>query len=438
MMRSTACPDSSDELKRRDSSIAPALRDNRMCRALSWQSETPLDQYTFHGLRACMLAYAFYDTDSRIIRYAEALVDAGAKVDAIVLGREGQEREQTIRGVHIHRIWRRRRNETGRFSYLFRLIGFFLRSMGAIARLHLRHRYDLVHIHSVPDFEVFAAVIPKLLGAKLILDIHDIVPEFYAAKFGVNANSTAFQALLFIERISAAFAHHVIASNDLWLEKLAARSVATAKCTVLINFPETCVFHPNLRNRSADGKFVLIYPGTLNWHQGVDVALRAVAIAAKQLPSLELHIYGEGSEKANLIRMVDELNLGDRVLLKPPLPREQIAVIMANADAGVVPKRNDAFGGEAFSTKILEFMALGVPVLAAETRIDRYYFDSSLVRFFQPDDPASLAVAILDAHAHPMELEAQTSNALAFATAHSWKRRRNDYLRLVAKLVQSN
>lgn len=68
------------------------------------------------------------------------------------------------------------------------------------------------------------------------------------------------------------------------------------------------------------------------------------------------------------------LQLSDRILIKPPYPLREIAFVMANADLGVVPKRNDSFGGEAFSTKILEFMALGIPVVVADTKIDKCYF----------------------------------------------------------------
>src|SRR5579872_5282712 len=136
-------------------------------------------------MKACMLAYTFYDADNRVRRYAEALVRRGDHVDAIALAREGQPAFEIIQGVRVYRIQTRRIAETGPFSYLIKLLLFFVRSAWFITAQHMHEPYQLIHVHSVPDFEVFATLIPRLTGARIILDIHDIVPEFYASKFKV-------------------------------------------------------------------------------------------------------------------------------------------------------------------------------------------------------------------------------------------------------------
>jgi glycosyltransferase involved in cell wall biosynthesis len=336
----------------------------------------------------------------------------------------------------VLRVQRREKNERGKLSYLARVGAFFARSMFVLTREQLRRRYDIVHVHSVPDFEVFAALVPKLGGAKLILDIHDIVPEFYAAKFGVAEGSAVVRALKLAERWSTGFADHVIVANDIWLEKIANRAVRREKCSAFINFPDTTVFRTGLRTRKAhDGEFVMHYPGTLNWHQGLDIAIRAFAIAQRSAPDLRFHIHGEGSAKPALRALVDELGLADRVHLHAPLPLRAIAGVMAQADLGVVPKRNDPFGGEAFSTKILEFMALGVPVVVARTRIDQHYFDDSLVRFFEPGDEHDLARAMLDAVRDRTRSAELAARAQAFARTHNWGERQGLYLDIVRRLV---
>jgi len=387
-------------------------------------------------LRACMLAYTFYETDGRVMRYAETLTKEGVIVEAIVLRRDGQPVEEIINGVKVLRIQRRLKNETGKYSYLARILKFFFRSMIEITRRHLKEPYDIIHVHSVPDFEVFAAFIPKLLGAKIILDIHDIVPEFYAAKFNVSQKSLVFWVLKLVEKFSASFANHVIIANDLWLEKITARSITKDRCSSFINYPDLSVFNVNLKTDRTNGKFIMMYPGTLNWHQGLDIAVNAFAIAKENVPNIELHIYGEGSSKAELQKQIAELQLTDKVFLRSPLPLREIASVMANADLGIVPKRNDSFGGDAFSTKILEFMALGVPVIVADTRIDKHYFNESLVRFFKSGDEKDLARVMLDVY-HNHELNNQiASQALTFAYQHSWEMRKGDYLALIERLTQ--
>ena len=125
----------------------------------------------------CMLAYTFYETDNRVIRYAESLAKRGDRVDVISLCQGGQPFYEKINGVHVYRIQRRVLDETKKRGYLKKLIKFLVKSAIYVTRRHFRCKYDLIHIHSVPDFEVFAALIPKIMGTKLILDIHDIVPR---------------------------------------------------------------------------------------------------------------------------------------------------------------------------------------------------------------------------------------------------------------------
>ena len=386
-------------------------------------------------INACMLAYTFYENDGRVIRYAEALADEGARVDAIVLRREGLPAEEMMNGVRVLRIQGREKNERGKSAYLLRVLRFFFNSMVEITRRHAERPYDLIHVHSVPDFEVFAAFVPKLLGAKVVLDIHDIVPEFYAAKFKVSEQSLVFAALKRAERWSAGFADHVIVANDLWLGKITARSSRVDKCSAMINYPDAGIFDPRLRQRADDGRFVVVYPGTLNWHQGLDLAITAFAKVRDQAPTMELHIYGEGPAKPQLQLLVADLGLGARVKLLPPLPIREIAAVMANADLGVVPKRNDAFGGDAFSTKTLEFMSLGVPLVVADTRVDRFYFDDSLVRFFRAGDTDDLARALLDAWRDRQRSAEISVRARAFAARNSWAEKKGDYLDIVGRLL---
>ncbi len=176
-------------------------------------------------MKVCMVAYAFYETDNRVRRYAEALAKRGDYVEAVSLRREGLPAFEVINGVRVHRIQPRQINEKGKFTHVSRLIQFFLRSMAFLTKSHLKERYDLIHVHSVPDFEVFAALFAKLGGAKVILDIHDIMPEFYVSKFNSTHDSLAFKILLTIERLSTRFADHVIAANHIWGDRLVTRSV---------------------------------------------------------------------------------------------------------------------------------------------------------------------------------------------------------------------
>lgn len=404
--------------------------------AVFWPSEyTKTGNARRKKRHICMMAYSFYESDNRIMRYADALAERGDDVEVIALQNEGTDAFERIRNVNVYRIQKRLINEKNKLTYLTRLLTFLLKSMVTITKKHYVNPYDAIHIHSVPDFEVFAAWIPKIKGAGIILDIHDIVPEFYASKFGTGKDSIIFKALVSLERLSIKFSNHVIISNHLWYKTLTARSVDQNKCTTVMNYPDEAIFYPRLVERT-DNKFIMIYPGTLGWHQGLDVAIKAFARIKDQAPQAEFHIYGRGTEKENLSSLIDNLSLKDRVFLKDPKPIDQIAQVMAGADLGIVPKRNDPFGGEAFSTKILEFMSLGIPVIVSRTKIDSFYFNDSVVQFFEPDNDEDLAKAmllIINSEEHRSRLK---ENTRLFVEDFKWSKKKDEYFRLVDSVIK--
>lgn len=385
-------------------------------------------------MNTCMITYSFYESDTRVMRYAEALARRGDRVDVIALRRPGQATGEIVDGVNVFRIQQRPADANGKVCYAGRVLLFFVRAMWLVSWKHLRESYKLIHVHSVPDFLVFAAWLPKLMGAKVILDVHDLLPEFYASKYGVSIDSLTFRALTAVERVSAAFAHHVIAANDLWQDRLVSRGIPWQKCSSMVNVPDEAVFRRRGRTRS-DSKFIILYPGTLNWHQGVDIAIRAFARVAKDVPQAEFHIYGEGPCKPFLRHLIEELDLQDRVRLNGFIPSREIAGVIENADLGVVPKRKDGFGDEAFSTKIMEFMALGVPVIIPDARVDRYYFTDEIARFFRGGDEKDLAEAMLSLIQQPSLRNQFVNNALEFVARNNWGLMKVDYLALVDSLT---
>jgi glycosyltransferase involved in cell wall biosynthesis len=386
-------------------------------------------------LRVCHVAYTFYEADNRVIRYAREMAARGHVVDVIALRRSDVPLIETIDGVRVIRIQRRSVNESKAGAYLAKLVWFFTKASAVLTALHIKRRYDVVHVHNVPDFLVFSALIPKLTGARIILDIHDIVPELYKGKFGITEQSGTFRALLGVERASCSFADHVIVANDLWRETLLHRS--TERCTSILNYPDVSLFKPLDRSQRNHGApFVFLYPGSLNHHQGVDVAIRAFALAKGEMPDAQFHVYGHGPARPMLEQLVQELQLQERVKIMDRVPIQDMARIIASANVGVVPKRADGFGNEAFSTKILEFMASGVPVIVSRTRVDEHHFNSTLVRFFTPGDERDLAAAMVELYRNTGDAQARAESARTFAHLHSWQRHGGEYRRLVESLVR--
>jgi len=388
--------------------------------------------------RVCMVAYSSYKNDARITRYAEALVERGDHVDVLALqSRLETSRFERIGGVNVFRLQARfGKRQKSRLGYLFPSLKFLARSSWWLMRQHLRQPYDVIHVHNVPDFLVFAAAFPKLLGCKVILDIHDILPEFYGSKFSANGGR-AVSLLRFVERVSSRVADHVIISNDLWFEKYRTRTGANGKCSVLINNVDPTMFRPLPRTRN-DDRLIVLFPGGLQWHQGLDIAIRAFRRVVAEMPNAELHIYGDGDMKPTLVQLTNELGLNRHVKFFDPRPVREIAEIMANADLGIVPKRADSFGNEAYSTKIMEFMSVGVPVAVSNTRIDRFYFNDSVVRFFESGNEESLAKAVIELLRDGELRKRLAARASEYAARNSWMLRKHDYFKILNALTERN
>jgi len=263
------------------------------------------------------------------------------------------------------------------------------------------------------------------------LDIRDILPEFYASKFGVSDTSIGFRFLCAAERLCAKFASHVIVANHAWQERLLSRSVKPGKCSVMLNVPDRSIFVRRADNKSARDRFLLLYHGTLNWHQGLDLAVRAFAQIEGLAPETDFHIYGDGPAKLDLLTLIEQLHLENRVVLHEPKPLREISAVIETAKLGIVPKRKDNFGNEAFSTKTLEFMAMGVPVIVSDTKVDRYYLNDSVVQFFRGDDEDDLARCMLDLILHPEKRLALAERAAEFAANKDWALQKQEYLALV-------
>jgi glycosyltransferase involved in cell wall biosynthesis len=388
--------------------------------------------------KICMVTYSNYENDSRVRRYAESLAKRGDLVDVIAITNKNDPLEaKEICGVNVLLIQRRENNERGKWSYMWRLMRFLIVSSRLLTRRHREQRYDLIHVHNVPDFLIYAAWYPKLTGARLILDIHDLVPELFANKFLEKQTGLYVRCIKIIEKACTSFADHIIIANHLWEKTLVSRAVRPSKCSVFLNHIDTSIFYRRQRTRN-DNKFVMVFPGSWQWHQGLDIAIEALALLKDKVPEAELHLYGGGGgagTQESLASLAKRLGLDGRVKFCGDVSMGDIAEALANADIGIVPKRADSFGNEAYSTKIMEYMSQGLPVVASRTKIDTFYFDDSTIRFFPSGDSQAMADAILDVKENPVLRASLVENGLQYARSNGWDTRRRAYCDLVDSLA---
>jgi glycosyltransferase involved in cell wall biosynthesis len=136
-----------------------------------------------------------------------------------------------------------------------------------------------------------------------------------------------------------------------------------------------------------------------------------------------------------LLQLAESLGVGGSVKIFEGVPIDQMPGVIANADLGVVPKRADSFGNTAYSTKIMEFMSQGVPIVVSRTKIDSYYFDDDTVRFFPSGDIEAMANAMVEVIENKTLRNNLVRRGFEYVKLNNWDVCKKNYLALVDSLV---
>ncbi len=372
--------------------------------------------------KVCMVVFSPYPDDPRVRRDAEALERRGMEVDVVCLREPGEPASEVVNGVNVQRMPVRRKR-AGKLRYIYQYASFIGLAAAYLARHAPSRRWDVVHTHNMPDFIVAAAAVPKLMGAKVILDLHDPMPEVYMSKYGLAEDHPAIRGLLGIERWAVNYADHCITANEAFRVLFVSRGCPVERMGVVLNSPDESVFGdwPEPRPRiEGEGPFRLMYHGTIVERHGLDSLLEAVAALRAEGRPVELAVYGEGDFVPEFLRRRDGLGLAGIVDYRGRVPLEEIARVIPEADLGVIPNKRYRFTELNLPTRILEFLSKAVPVVAPDTRGVRDYFDDGTLFFFEPGDVSSLTQAMRRAMDDPEGRRAVLERGRAVALRHTW------------------
>ena len=382
-------------------------------------------------MKVCMLAYAHYINDARIKSYVRTLEDEGHQVDVIALQADG---EPAVEGRPAGTIFRVMRKYQGQSTlmYVWSYLKFFLKSSLLLARRSFRHRYDVVHVHNMPNALVFAAIIPKIFGAKLMLDVHDLMTVNYMAKFNAGENDLPVKVLKVEQRLSAMFADHVFCADHNQQDYLVEHcGVAEPKITVLMNLPNVELFKSTPLEKKSEA-FRIVYHGTIAHRLGIDLIVQAMARVVARVPA-ELWIYGSGDYLPEALALSSQLGLDGKVhFSRTFFPVEQIPEIVSGMDLGIIGnRRNLACDRYMLPVKLLEYVYLGVPVVAPRLVVISRYFDDTMVRYYEPENVEQMADSIVELFHDQKDRERLARMASTFYEKHNIKAQADQYLDLL-------
>ena len=398
--------------------------------------------HTLAGKRMAVVSFSPFPGDPRPRRAAEAFAEAGMTVDVICLKQGEASRKETFKGIKIYRIGIEK-TRNSKLGYVFQYCLFILIAFVTLTLRFPIRRYHIVHVHNMPDVLVFAALVPKLFGAKVILDLHDPMPELMRTIFNAGKDSRAVRITEVFEKWSIAFADMVLTVNRTCEELFASRSGGASKISVVMNTPDEHIFKYSFVNPEAtyvsraDKPFVIMYHGTMVERNGLDLAVEALAKVRCSVPGAVLRVYGSRTPYLDsVLHRLPEKGLETAVQYLGPRKLEELVQAIEECDVGVIPNKRSIFTEINTPTRIFEYLALGKPVVAPRARGIEAYFNRDSLVLFELGDVDDLATKLSWVAIQPREALETTKRGQVIYQQHLWSREKEKLLELTTALLQ--
>jgi glycosyltransferase involved in cell wall biosynthesis len=387
--------------------------------------------------RACIIRQLPYLQDLLVRREAEALRDDGFKVHVICLRLPDDQAEEVVEGVRVHRLTVTQRKGSAAL-YVFKYVLFFLLAAIRVTALHLRERLSVIQVNTMPDFLVFATLIPRLTGARVTLFMYEPMPELWQTLYHRRRMAVLLEV---IQRWAIRYAHAVFAVTEQQKETFVARGADPTKITVVLNAPEPRFLQQAATSVGTDPgmaarkeHFALICHGAIEERYGHDTMLRAIDLVKGQIPTVRLHILGMGSYRDHFVAQIKEMGLERWVQCLDWVPLQQMVEELRNADVGIVAQKSSPYSNLVHTGKMYDFLAFGKPVLASRLRSVQAYFGEEGLCYFEPGNPQSLADAILDLYRHPDKRRTLVENSQRLYSQYQWTKQKQAYLAVYRSL----
>ncbi len=381
-----------------------------------------------------MIAYTYYHSDPRVIREAETAAKAGFDVDFIALSRPGDQAVEDVRGVRLHHVRQSKYRGKGHLRYVLSYLAFMVKCGLKTSRLSLRRRYHLVHVNNMPDFLVFCALVPRIRGAGVLLDIHDPMPNTFASKFKAGERGIFFRLLLWQERASARFADAVVTVHEPVKEGILVKhGLASESIHVIANFPDTDIFAYR-HDYEPRAPIRVVFHGTILERAGLGSFVTALSRASLR-ESIRARIIGEGDFSAELRALIRRFGLSRTVEFdNRSYPVREIPARIADCDVGIVPLIPSSVMDYVLPLKLLEYIAMGLPVISVRNRAIAHYLGDDDCLFYRWDDLDELRQWLDRLAADPRILLRYHRRAFELRQSFSWQAEGEKYVALLDTL----
>ena len=322
--------------------------------------------------------------------------------------------------------------------YILPYTEFFIRVFFLTVFLQFKKKYRIIHINNLPDFLVFAALVPKIFKTKVLLDIHDPMPETFITKFNGGKNNLLYSLLLKEESLSCFFADVILTvsepiKNDILLK----HGIPKNKIKIITNFADQSIFHFNDKYEIYD-KIKLVFHGTIAERFGLDDVLFALS-KVKCPGKFEFKIIGQGDYSFSISKIIKELKLENIVHFDNNIYNvKELPEILKHFNVGIISYKRSKATEFMLPVKLLEYFSMGIPVIAPKTKVISHYFNSEMMLFYDRESPNNM-IEVLDQIAdNPEILFKIRENEYIHKSKYSWEGEKIKYKNIIYSLMEKN
>ncbi len=378
-----------------------------------------------------MLVASEYESDARVRRQAEALVERGDEVTVIALRSGDRASQSMLDGVRVVHVGTPKYRGDSSAAYL-RLYGGFA-TRAAVRLFRSPRRYDVVQAHSMPEALVFCAAVQRMSGIPVVLDVHDLTSELFSSKF--TGHERLMSAVRLSERASFRFASEILTVHESYADML--RGMTRTRVTTVMNCPDDRIFTPRpWRSWSPSGEVVFGYHGLIAPRHGLIQAVEALAKVRTDVPGARMNIWGNGDGLVPLQQRVEALGLGDAVNLPARLlPITEMTTELNKIHIGVLASQLDPWTRHVLPNKLMEYAVMGIPVITFRNPVIERHFPEDTVTYVDPASPENLRDAMLRLIRDPEAARQQALRAQEIMKGRTWSHQRQHYFDVIDRMV---
>ncbi len=342
--------------------------------------------------------------DRRVWLEATALRDAGYEVTVICPRMKNfTTPHEILEGIEIYRHPLPLEGDSGALGFLVEYAIAFFWEFVLAWRVFLKKGFDILHACNPPDNIFLIALTFRPFGVRFVFDQHDINPELYIAKYG--RKGPLYYVLCLLERLTFATAHLVISTNESYRRIALERGrKQPERVHIVRSAPDTTKFRPVPPAPTLkDGfPYLVAYVGVMGKQEGIDLLLDAVRVIVQEKGRRDILfvLIGSGPEHPHMERYAQEIGLADFVRFTGRIPDEDLLRYLSTADVCVNPDRVNEMNDKSTMNKIMEYMAVGKPIVQFEMTEGRFSAQEASL-YARPNDPRDFAEKILELLADP-------------------------------------